>query len=129
MEYLAASDWNRRQKAKAMSNRLGRVIRQRRIARLLTLQELASASGVSIAELITIETDSYTPTNDTVHKIAQALSLNERRWLSLAGENLDQLIVPPANAAPTTNLAPALALPTNNPRNAIKVAYRSYTLA
>jgi len=112
-----------------MSNRLGRVIRQRRIARLLTLQELASASGVSIAELITIETDSYTPTNDTVHKIAQALSLNERRWLSLAGENLDQLIVPPANAAPTTNLAPALALPTNNPRNAIKVAYRSYTLA
>jgi len=68
-----------------IKNNLGRILRQRRIAILLTLQELAAASGVSTAHLGRIETGERFPSACILRKIAKPLGFDEGELFTLAG--------------------------------------------
>jgi len=54
---------------------LGKGLRHRRVARLLTLSELATASGVSVKDLLQIETGELIPSAGTLRKLAKSLGL------------------------------------------------------
>ena len=68
-----------------IKNNLGRILRQRRIAILLTLHELAAASGVSAAHLGRIETGERFPSARILRKIAKPLGFDEGELFTLAG--------------------------------------------
>jgi transcriptional regulator with XRE-family HTH domain len=55
---------------------LGSEMRQVRKARLLTLKEVAAATGISVSHLSAIERSSTSPSLDVVHKIATALDID-----------------------------------------------------
>ncbi len=58
-----------------MENRLARLFRTKRIAMLVTLDELACASGVPVAELRQMETGEYFPGNGCPERVAEALGI------------------------------------------------------
>ena len=58
-----------------MENRLARLFRMKRIAILMTLDELASASGVPIADLRRMETGEYIPGDGCLERLASALGI------------------------------------------------------
>jgi len=64
---------------------LGRVIKQRRQAVALTLEELADASGVSISHLGRIERGERFPSARVLSRIAGPLRLTEEEVFALAG--------------------------------------------
>ena len=68
-----------------MSNNLGEIIRQRRVMVPLTIQELATASGVSPSHLGRIERGERFPSARILRKIAQPLGSEESELLALAG--------------------------------------------
>ena len=66
-------------------NELRRIIKQQRIARGLTLGQLATISGVSSSHLSRIEKGERFPSARTLRKIAQPVGLNETELFALAG--------------------------------------------
>ena len=64
---------------------LGRVIKQRRQAVTLTLEELAGISGVSTSHLGRIERGERFPSARVLSRIAQPLHLTEEEVFALAG--------------------------------------------
>ena len=67
------------------TNELGRILRQQRIAIPLTLQELATLSGVSSSHLGRIERGERFPSARILRKIAKPLSFDENELFTLAG--------------------------------------------
>jgi len=63
-------------------NRLGRLLKHKRVAMLVTLEELAMASGVSVAELERIEAGECVPQNGCLERIARALGIETGKLLS-----------------------------------------------
>ena len=68
-----------------MKNNIYRILRQRRVAILLTLEELAAASSVSSAYLERIETGERSPSTRILRKIAKPLGFDEGKLFTLAG--------------------------------------------
>jgi len=66
-------------------NNLGRILKQQRIAIPLTLQELATTSGVSSSHLGRIERGERFPSARILRKIAKPLGFNEDELFTLAG--------------------------------------------
>jgi len=66
-------------------NDLGKIIRQQRVAIPLTLQELASMSGVSASHLSRIEAGDRFPSARVLRKIAKPLGFGEDELFTLAG--------------------------------------------
>lgn len=66
-------------------NHLGRIIKQQRISLPLTLQELASQSGVSASHLGRIERGERFPSAHILQRIAKPLSFEEDEIFTLAG--------------------------------------------
>ncbi len=66
-------------------NNLGEIIRQQRIAVPLTLQELATMSGVSSSHLGRIERGERFPSASILRKVAQPLGFEEDELFTLAG--------------------------------------------
>ena len=66
-------------------NHLGRILKQRRVAALLTLKELASKSGVSSSHLGRIERNARFPSAHILRRIASPLDFEEDELLTLAG--------------------------------------------
>lgn len=64
---------------------LGRIIKQQRLSLPLTLQELATKSGVSASHLGRIERGERFPSAHILHKIAQPLDFEEDELFTLAG--------------------------------------------
>jgi len=81
-------------------NRLGRLLKHKRVAILVTLEELAMASGVSEVDLEQIESGEYVPLNGCLERIARALGI-ETGKLSSRSEGIGPPLV----------LARTLALP------------------
>ena len=68
-----------------VSNDLGRIIKQQRIAIPLTLQELATASSVSSSHLGRIERGERFPSAHILRRIAKPLGFDEDELFTLAG--------------------------------------------
>jgi len=68
-----------------LNNDLGRILRQRRVMMPLTLQELATRSGVSASHLGRIERGERFPSAHILRKIAQPLNSSEDELFTLAG--------------------------------------------
>lgn len=66
-------------------NNLNRILRQRRVAILLTLEELAAASSVPSAQLGRIETGEHLPSVRILRKIAKPLGFKKDELFTLAG--------------------------------------------
>jgi transcriptional regulator with XRE-family HTH domain len=66
-------------------NHLGEILRQQRISLSLTLQELASKSGVSASHLGRIERGERFPSAHILQKIAGPLAFEENDLFTLAG--------------------------------------------
>jgi len=66
-------------------NDLARILRQQRVMRELTLQQLSEMSGVSSSHLGRIERGERFPSARILHKIAKPLGLAEGELLTLAG--------------------------------------------
>jgi transcriptional regulator with XRE-family HTH domain len=66
-------------------NDLGKVLKQRRLKVPLTLQELATASGVSLSYLGRIESGKRFPSAHTLRKIARPLGFEESELFLRAG--------------------------------------------
>ncbi len=66
-------------------NNLGRILKQQRIAIPLTLQELATTSGVSSSHLGRIERGERFPSAHILRKIAKPLGFDEDELFTLAG--------------------------------------------
>jgi len=66
-------------------NELARILRQQRVMRNLTLQQLGEMSGVSSSHLGRIERGERFPSAHILRKIAQPLGLAEGELLTLAG--------------------------------------------
>ena len=66
-------------------NDLARILRQQRVMRELTLQQLSEMSGVSSSHLGRIEREERFPSARILHKIAKPLGLAEGELLTLAG--------------------------------------------
>ena len=66
-------------------NELGRIIKQQRTARGLTLWQVAATSGVSSSHLSRIEKGERFPSARTLWKIAQPLGLDETELLPMGG--------------------------------------------
>ena len=66
-------------------NHLGRIIKQQRISRSLTLQELAAKSGVSASHLGRTERGERFPSAHILQKIAKPLGFEEDELFTLAG--------------------------------------------
>ena len=64
---------------------LGQIIRQQRITVPLTLQQLASMSGVSASHLGRIERGERFPSAPILRKVAQPLGFEENELFTLAG--------------------------------------------
>ena len=64
---------------------LGRILKQQRIAIPLTLQELATTSGVSSSHLGRIERGERFPSAHVLRKIAKPLGFEEGELFTLAG--------------------------------------------
>jgi transcriptional regulator with XRE-family HTH domain len=75
---------------------LGEYVRRRRRRKHWQLQELASATGLSVTHLSRIENDSAVPNADTVVKLSNALDGELERMLQMADclprEILDRLV-------------------------------------
>ena len=67
------------------NNNLGRILKQQRISVPLTLQELATASGVSSSHLGRIERGERFPSAHILRKIAKPLGFDEDELFTLAG--------------------------------------------
>jgi len=67
------------------NNNLGRILKQRRVMALLTLQEVATMSGVSSSHLGRIERGERFPSATILQKIAKPLNFEEGELLCLAG--------------------------------------------
>lgn len=67
------------------TNELGRIIRERRKAKQLTLRQLAAISGVSGAHLARIETSKRFPSGRILRRLAAPLGFGEVELLKLAG--------------------------------------------
>ena len=72
-------------RAAALSEALGRRIRQLRIERSLTLDEVAARSGCSVGSLSQIERGIGNPSFNTLVKISHALEISVGRLLEAAG--------------------------------------------
>ena len=59
------------------NNNLGKILKQRRIVILLTLQELAATSGVSSSHLGRIETGERFPSARILRKITKPMGFDE----------------------------------------------------
>jgi len=68
-----------------MNSDLGRILKQQRIAIPLTLQELASVSGVSASHLGRIERGERFPSAHILRRIAKPLGFDEDELFTLAG--------------------------------------------
>ena len=66
-------------------NNLGRILKQQRIAIPLTLQELATTSGVSSSHLGRIERGERFPSAHILRRIAKPLGFDEDELFTLAG--------------------------------------------
>ena len=66
-------------------NNLGRILKQQRITVPLTLQELATVSGVSSSHLGRIERGERFPSAHILRKIAKPLGFDEDELFTLAG--------------------------------------------
>lgn len=66
-------------------NSLGTIVKQQRVARGMTLQELAAESGVSAAHLGRIERRERFPSAPTLQRIAKPLGFKENDLLTVAG--------------------------------------------
>jgi len=66
-------------------NNLGEIIRQRRVTMPLTLQELATMSGISSSHLGRIEKGKRSPSAHILRKIAKPLGFDEDELFTLAG--------------------------------------------
>ncbi len=66
-------------------NDLGKILKQQRMTVLLTLQELASVSGVSSSHLGRIERGERFPSARILRKIAKPLGFDEDELFTLAG--------------------------------------------
>ncbi len=69
----------------ANTHNLGRILKQQRITIPLTLQELASTSGVSSSHLGRIERGERFPSARILRKIAKPLGFDEDELFTLAG--------------------------------------------
>jgi transcriptional regulator with XRE-family HTH domain len=67
------------------SNHLGGILKQQRISLSLTLQELASRSGVSASHLGRIERGERFPSAHILQRIAKPLAFEEDELFTLAG--------------------------------------------
>jgi len=67
------------------NNNLGRILKQQRIAIPLTLQELATTSGVSSSHLGRIERGERFPSAHILRRIAKPLGFDEDELFTLAG--------------------------------------------
>jgi len=67
------------------NNDLGKMLKQQRVMRELTLRELATASGVSSSHLGRIERGERFPSARILQKIATPLAFEEGQLLTLAG--------------------------------------------
>ncbi len=67
------------------NNNLGRILKQQRISVPLTLQELATTSGVSSSHLGRIERGERFPSAHILRKIAKPLGFDEDELFTLAG--------------------------------------------
>lgn len=67
------------------NNNLGRILKQQRISVSLTLQELATTSGVSSSHLGRIERGERFPSAHILRKIAKPLGFDEDELFTLAG--------------------------------------------
>jgi transcriptional regulator with XRE-family HTH domain len=70
---------------KDTDNRLGKIIKQRRLISGLTLRELASSSGVSSSHIGRIERGERYPSAHVLRRIAGHLGFEESELFSLAG--------------------------------------------
>jgi transcriptional regulator with XRE-family HTH domain len=68
-----------------LNNDLGKILKQRRVMVPLTLQELATTSGVSASHLGRIERGERFPSAHVLRKIAKPLGASENELLTLAG--------------------------------------------
>jgi len=68
-----------------LSNDLGKILKQRRVMVPLTLQELATAAGVSASHLGRIERGERFPSGSVLRKIAKPLDFGESELFALAG--------------------------------------------
>jgi len=66
-------------------NGLSRILRQRRVMIPLTLQELATRSGVSLSHIGRIDRGDRFPSASTLQKIANPLGFSEVELFTLAG--------------------------------------------
>jgi len=82
------------------NDNLGKMIRSRRIAMSLTLQELATLSCVSSSYLGRVETGERFPSARILRKIAQPLGFEENELFSLAG-----YLSAPASGTAESNIA------------------------
>lgn len=64
---------------------LGKILKQRRLMKELTLQELAAKSGVSASHLGRIENGQRFPSASTLRKIAKPLGFSDRDLFTFAG--------------------------------------------
>jgi len=69
----------------ANTHNLGRILKQQRVTIPLTLQELASTSGVSSSHLGRIERGERFPSARILRKIAKPLGFDEDELFTLAG--------------------------------------------
>jgi len=67
------------------NNNLGKILKQQRMTVPLTLQELATTSGVSSSHLGRIERGERFPSARILRKIAKPLGFNEDELFTLAG--------------------------------------------
>ena len=67
------------------NNDLGKMLKQQRVMRELTLRELATASGVSSSHLGRIERGERFPSARVLQRIAKPLGFEESELFSLAG--------------------------------------------
>lgn len=68
-----------------MAEDLGEIIKQQRVTRGLTLQELSTMSGVSSSHLGRVESDERFASAHILRKIAKPLGFEESELFSLAG--------------------------------------------
>ena len=66
-------------------NNLGEILKQQRVTRPLTLQELAAMSGVSASHLGRVERGERFPSAHILRKIAKPLGFDENELFTLAG--------------------------------------------
>ena len=64
---------------------LGRILKQQRVMKLLTLRELATVSGISSSHLGRIERGERFPSALVLRKLAKPLGFEEEELFSLAG--------------------------------------------